>query len=41
MPVVKIDGVRVGSGVPGPVSMALYQTLAARLEGAPAAAGAR
>jgi D-alanine transaminase len=41
MPVVKIDGVRVGSGVPGPVSMALYQALAARLEGAPAAAGAR
>ena len=34
-PVVEIDGKRVGAGKPGPVSLALYEGLKARLYGAP------
>jgi D-alanine transaminase len=41
MPVVSLDGRSVGRGTPGPVTMSLYESLAARLAAVAAAAAAR
>ena len=41
MPVVSLDGNRVGQGKPGKMTMALYDALASRLAAVPATAGSR